>query len=122
MHYTIQLLLDGEAAVISYYQAAKIKWNELFVDYRDGSVSDWASWLTSQQVSYFEQHCGGRWEGQEVMAWSGFALLYTTTGGFGDNLPYAKKLAEAFEKSMCSIELKGGAKRAAKSYYLDDFE
>ena len=119
MHYTLEKLLEGDEEVIGYYQTAKNKWGELLAENRDGSVSDWARWLTMEQ-HFFEQECGSRWVGQEIMVWSGFAALYTTTSGFDENWPLARKLAGAFERSMCSIEVKSTARRAAASYSVDD--
>ena len=47
------------------------------------------------------------------MAWSAFAHLYSCSAGFGDNMSSARKLAEAFEASYCSMEVKFGVKEAA---------
>ena len=79
------------------------------------SVEALAKRLTTEQF-WFENHCGGRWEGQEIMAWSAFGSLYTTDNGFDDNDVAAQNLAKAFKSSMCSIEVKGYARRAAESY------
>ncbi len=116
MHYTLEKLLNGNSELISCYQAAKQKWDELFVERRNGSVSEWAEWLEGNQISFFEHQCGGRCFGQEVMAWSGFGALYSTQNGFGNNQPLAEKLAEAFKESGCSVEVISMARNAAASY------
>jgi hypothetical protein len=115
MHYTIEKLLKGDPSVARDFAAANAIWPELFEFMKDANVIDWAQWLTNKQYQ-FESQCGGRSDGQEVMAWSGFAYLYSTQVGFEDNYMLADKLREAFERSMVSIEVKGAAKRAAASY------
>jgi hypothetical protein len=121
MHYTIERLLTGDTTVPTHFELARDKWNELFEGKFDATVSDWARWLTDQQIMFFEHRCGGRWEGQEVMAWSGFGSLYSIKLGFTeDTRKLAIKLAKAFAQSSCSIEVKGAARRAALSYHLDD--
>ncbi|WP_148293623.1 hypothetical protein [Azospirillum sp. B4] len=97
------------------FEKAKQKWNYFFKNYQDKPISSWAKWLTDEQIS-FEHACGGRWPGQEVMAWSGFGALYTTQSGLDENLPLAKKLAGAFFQSSCSLEVKAAARKAAAFY------
>jgi len=116
MHYTIERLLNGDPDVVRHYQIARDKWRELFETQRDASVEEWAQWITDEQIAFFEHSCGGRWPGQEVMAWSGFGALYSTEAGFDTNRRLAEKLAEAFGRSMVSIEVKGHARSAAASY------
>ena len=113
-------LLKGNVQVVQYYQIAKQKWDVFFKTHQDQPMSVWATWLTDEQISFFEHQCGGRSLGQEVMAWSGFGALYSTRVGFEDNLALAKKLATAFANSSCSVEVKGQAARAAVSFHLDE--
>ncbi|MHB8385261.1 hypothetical protein [Metallibacterium sp.] len=118
MHTTIEKLMHGDVSIVSYFVAAKERWTKILKDAHGATVQTLAKRLTDEQM-WFEHHCGGRWDGQEVMAWTAFASLYTTQAGFGDNADAARKLARAFDASMCSIEVKGLAKRAAKSYGVD---
>lgn len=119
MHYTIERILSGDDSIASNFASAKRFFEELFGPKRDESVEDWAQWL-SQKQHVFELHCGGRYEGQEVMAWTGFGMLYSTDVGFEENQELATKLADAFERSMVSLEVKGHAKEAVASYHVRD--
>ncbi|MDF5724921.1 MAG: hypothetical protein PUP91_31595 [Rhizonema sp. PD37] len=118
MHHTLERLINGDSSVVSHYEIAKKKWEDFFEKHKNDSIEDWAKWLTESQILFFERNCGGRWEGQEVMAWSGFATLYSIQEGFGDNQPLAEKLAKAFEKSACSLEVKTAASQATESYWV----
>ena len=118
MHDSIEKLMAGDQAVAGYYEAAHTHWQTLLRDIDSVSVEDLAARLSSAQ-SWFERHCGGRWLGQEVMVWTAFATMYSTQSGWDGNEARGVKLAQAFAASMCSVEVKGGARRAAKSYYLD---
>ena len=118
MHATIEKLMQGDDRIVGYFVAAKARWAKILKDVHDTSVQTLAERLTDEQM-WFEHHCGGRWDGQEVMAWTAFASLYTTAAGFDGNADSARKLAKAFLASMCSIEVKGLAGRAAKSYGVD---
>lgn len=120
MHETLEKLLNGDAQIVHYYETAKRKWDEFFKAHQNASTAEWAQWLTDKQIVFFEHQCGGRTPGQEVMAWSGYGALYDTHVGFEDNLPQARKLAAAFAQSMCSLEVKGQAARAAASFGLDE--
>lgn len=116
MHHSIEKLLNGDTRVVECFSTANEKWPDLFDAKRDEDIESWASWLTDNQIAFFERQCGGRDFGQEVMAWSGFGYLYSTQTGFEENAQAAKKLAEAFEHSMVSLEVKSMARDAAKSY------
>jgi len=118
MHDTIEKLMAGDLAIPGYFTAAQAHWKTLLHDIDTVSVDDLAKRLSSAQT-WFESHCGGRWMGQELMEWTGFASMYSTQSGWDGNEARGVKLAKAFEASMCSIEVKGLARKAAKSYYLD---
>lgn len=119
MHYTIERLMNGDDDVTGQFVAAKDRWENILSNLETDSVDALAKRISVEQ-SWFEANCGGRWEGQEVMAWSAFGSLYKTALGFDENATVVSKLAEAFEKSMCSIEVKGHARNAAKSYRFED--
>lgn len=120
MHYTIEALVQGSAEIPHLYKRAGEKWAEFFKTHEKASTAEWSKWISAQQIGFFEQHCGGRLLGQEVMAWSGFGSLYSTATGFDDKAPLARKLAEAFEKSSVSLEVKSHAEEAAASYGAKD--
>lgn len=121
MHRTIEKLMANEEPVGEYFVAAKQKWADMLADITEVSVAELADRLTSEQ-SWFERHCGGRWDGYEVMVWSGFGSIYDVTLGYerdGLGRAEAVKLAEAFASCMCSVEIKGIARDVAASYHLE---
>ena len=70
-------------------------------------------------ASVLKRECGGRNLGEEVMACSGFGVLYNVIVGFDEMEELAVKLVKAFEESGCSIEVKSMARHAATYYHLD---
>lgn len=119
MHYSLELLVQGQSEVVNYYRAAASHWREIWSRKESRDLASLANLLTSEQ-RWFEHHCGGRWVGQEVMVVSGLAGLYTSAAGFDDNLPRARLLYDAFLSSYCSVEVKSMAERVARSYDLLD--
>lgn len=117
MHYTIEHLIDGDPAVIEYYKNAKERWKEILSKSERLNSDELAKKLSSEQ-SWFEENCGSRWVGQEIMVITGIAQFYTTACGFDQNKEAALLVYEAFMKSYCSIEVKGVAEDVAKNYYL----
>lgn len=118
MHTTIEMLMKGDQSVPENFMAAAGRWKDLLADIDDVDVGTLARRLTDNQM-WFEHNCGGRWVGQEVMVWTGFAHLYSTHTGWDGNESRGEKLAAAFSTSMVSLEVKGGARRAAKSYSIE---
>lgn len=126
MYYTIQKLIEGDNEVINYYQEAKKIWKKISdkIEIQDElNIKTLAQELTNRQMS-FEYRCGGRYIGQEIMAWYGIAQYYTVEDGFGselDRLQSAKNVYEAFQRSSCSLEVKNAANNVAKFYDLDEY-
>lgn len=114
MHYTIEALIKGNQ-VASYFPIAVNRWKKMFetVDATDFQAIGKAA--TNMQI-WFEQNCGGRWPGQEVMVWAGIGRYYSSDNGFGDNLGKAKAMYQGLLMSGCSIEVHGHAREAAKLY------
>jgi hypothetical protein len=117
MHYTIELLIQGNQQIIVYYNKAKEKWNEILKEYDINNIDEFSKKLNISQL-WFEHNCGGRWVGQEIMVVSGICQFYTTQNGFGESKKSAIRIYKAFMMSYCSIEVKGIADEIAKSYYL----
>lgn len=65
MHYTIESLLDG-APVANWYQTAKQYWQQVLSQI-DPTDPDAIARVASDEQSWFERNCGGRWVGQEIM-------------------------------------------------------
>jgi hypothetical protein len=116
VHYAIERLLKGDQTVAANFAKAAAKWPELFTMYIHRSAADWAEWLEREQIVFFERECGGRSDGQEVMAWSGFAFIYSTELGFEDRRRQAEKLSDAFRLSRVSREVQTMAAQAARCY------
>jgi hypothetical protein len=112
MREILECLLQGNLNIPRELENAEAYW----VGFFDRPDTEWSKALTDDQITYFEHRCGGRSRGQEVMGYSGFGHLYDTRRGFGENLKRAQKLARAFEKSMCSLEVKAYARDAANFY------
>lgn len=119
MHYSLEMLTRGNSKVIEHYKSAADRWKEIWARPESHKLAPFAKLLTTEQ-SWFEDHCGGRWVGQEVMVVSGIAGLYTTFSGFDDKLPQALLLYDAFLSSYCSVEVKSIAEEVAQSYGLLD--
>lgn len=117
--FTMERLLEADHNVASYYRRALEIWRQILnrpgVDTADGL----ADTLGREQL-HFEQECGGRWLGQEIMAAVGIWQFYSTVDGFTDEtLARARLVRDAFSRSMCSVEVKGHADRISSALGLD---
>lgn len=121
MHYTTELLIQGDKNILRYYSAALERWSGILAKYANKSSEELAKELSSQQF-WFENHCGSRWVGQEIMVITGITQFYTTELGFDESRHLALKVYRAFIQSYCSLEVKGVAEDIAKSYYLNDVD
>ena len=117
MHHTIELLVNGDLHLGDHYRRAVARWKEIWCRPEAGDIVDLATMLSNEQM-WFEHNCGGRWVGQEIMVVSGIGMLYTTQAGFDGNAERARLLYDAFQRSYCSLEVKGIARDVAKSYSL----
>jgi hypothetical protein len=118
--YTLNALINnqGSSLQVNYNQALTL-WDSIWNDPKSETVEGLSEILTSKQLT-FENNCGGRYVGQEVMVWSGFASLYDPISGYQEgNEDKSRRLYEAFKESYCSGEVISEARKAAKSYYLD---
>lgn len=119
MRHTIDRLLRGDPDVVNNYVAARERWTSILESPDAQSVDALSRRLTGEQM-WFEHNCGGRWEGQEVMVWSGIGHLYDSRIGFDATREIVLRVFDAFMSSFCSIEVKWHAERAAESYRLSD--
>ena len=115
MVFTIEQIMKGNQQVIDWYQTATQKWDAILKSTGTTNVTQLAKELGSKQLS-FEHDCGGRSIGQEIMVIAGIARFYRITVGFEGNKQAVKNIVDAFEQSMCSIEVKGCAKEIAHHY------
>ncbi|MCO5976791.1 hypothetical protein [Ideonella oryzae] len=118
MHYTTERLMNGDTSVLDSFVVAKRRWEGLFKDLETVDPSDLAERISTEQ-HWFEHHCGGRWPGQEVMAVTAFAAIFSVRDGWDGKEHLGEKIAQAFADSSCSGEVKAAARKAAKSYWLE---
>lgn len=127
MHYTLQKLIEGDEEIVNHYKQAKVIWDEIteIIDCNNNeNIPKLANELSNRQIADFEHKCGGRDIGQEIMAWSGIAQFYKVEDGFGNDyerLQSAKNVYKAFQKSYCSLEVKGYATDVVNSYSLEEY-
>lgn len=120
MHYTIEMLVQGDPDVGEYYRRAAGRWHEIWERFGTGDRDRLAAALGTEQM-WFERNCGpsgNRWIGQEIMVVCGIGMLYSTRVGFEDKADRGRMLYDAFQRSFCSIEVKGVAREVAASYGL----
>src|SRR4051794_39845756 len=117
MQYTLEMLVLGRREIVDYYRTAAEKWSEIWSKSESKSLALFAK-LIAREQHWFEQNCGGRFIGQEIMVVSGIVGLYSTSNGFDHNLQRARLLYDAIQSSFCSIEVKGIAEEVAKAYDL----
>lgn len=115
MHFTIERLINGDTTLPLNYTTAVKKWREILANVNATDPSAIAA-LASQNQMWFEKHCGGSWEGLEVMAWAGICMYYTNTTGFGDNIDAARAMYNGLVSSNCSMEIERHARDVAQLY------
>ncbi len=114
MHYTIEALVTGNDASVWYRNAVK-HWEEVLADV-DPTDAKAIAKLADLEQMWFEQNCGGRFIGQEVMVVSGIGQYYRTSDGFDNRLDQAKAMYNGLRSSMCSVEIHHHADDMAKSF------
>ncbi len=117
----VKNLMDGTGAWPERMIKAKSFWNAFFKEHRNDSDADLAKALGPAQMKFehdvFDMN---RIDAKEVMALTAFASIYDEASGFDD--PYfAGRLADAFEASSVSIEVKGWAIEAAAIFSIGDY-
>lgn len=119
MHEAIERLLNGDQRIPDHFAATKALWERFFAENEAQDADGWAKDLSMLQQE-IEMACDlDRDLGKEIMPWTGFGTLYDTRAGFEDRLPRAIKLAKAFARSMCSLEVKSEAERVVYFYSLN---
>ena len=122
MSFTFKMLRQKDPRILDYYEKANAIWNDILATF-DGNSTELSKRLSSAQFE-FERISGSsgrydRWDMQEIMVFSG--LTYYLNDGSEDEMRRAYGVAEAFEMSYCSVEVKGLAKRFSKLFYLGAF-
>lgn len=114
----LEKLKDGDHSIVDVFVQADARWGDIVEDIDAISVDELAGRLTTTQ-SDFEEVSGDQLLSRWIYGVTGFAHLYSSDDGFDENMDKACKLRGAFEKSLCSIEVKRFAKEAAKTYGVD---
>ena len=90
-------------------------WDEYFSKVRGSSQDVWNDEAKHLQFR-FERACGGRWTGQEVMAFTAYAYLYDTGDGLSEVQGDLKKWKLAMSKASLSVEVKGHIRSVTSMY------
>lgn len=106
-----------DAHDFGFYLTALDRWSELLAASPLRDVASLAATLSAEQ-RWFERHCGGRGLGREVMVLCGIGRFYNTASSFRSRLSGARFVADAFEASGCSADVKASARHAASFYGL----
>lgn len=118
MHELLQRLGRGDTRLIEMCQQANRTWVAFLEELRPADTGTLAARLAFFEPT-FKRIFESETLGQTMMPWTGFAALYDTDRGWGDNKQRALQLAEAFAISNCSTEAKSEARSAVISYELE---
>lgn len=118
MHELLERLGRGDTRIIEMCRDASQAWNSFLEELRTADTG-----TLSARLGFFQNDFHRIFEsstlGETMMPWTGFAVLYDTKAGWGENLPRARQLAEAFARSNCSNEVRSEARSAVISYELE---
>lgn len=118
MQQTIEALIRGNSDILEFYQRASEHWGEILEETQPLDAATLGGRLIGEQI-WFEQNCGGKYPGQEIMVLTGIAQFYSTGDGFGEDREKALIVLNAFDHCN-STEAKYYAKLAAEIYDLCD--
>jgi hypothetical protein len=115
MRFLLEQLLRGNEQLPRWCKSAVDRWKTILKSATN--VNELAADIGGQQT-WFEQDCGGRYLGQDIMAFTAIAQFYSTeTGG---NREHAERMLKAIEQSNCSGEIKGVSREVFELYFRDD--
>jgi hypothetical protein len=118
MQELLERLGRGDARIMAMCQEANQVWTAFLDELHGADTGTLAARLGFFQPTFsriFESESLG----QNMMPWTGFAALFDTKSGWGQNLERAKQLAEAFQISNCSHEVRSEARSCVISYELE---
>ncbi len=118
MQELLERLGRGDTNIMAMCQEANRAWTDFLDELRGADTGTLAARLGFFEPT-FARIFGSQRFGQNMMTWTGFAALYDTRTGWGQNLDRAKQLAEAFARSNCSAEVKSEARSCVISYELE---
>lgn len=118
MHALLERLGRGDTRLIDMCREANGAWREFLSELKTADTGTLAA-----RLGFFEPTLKRIFDdpqlGETMMPWTGFAALFNTETGWGDNLAQARQLAEAFALSNCSKEVKDEARSCVISYELE---
>lgn len=119
MHELLERLGRGDTRLITMCQDANQAWRGFLAELEGADTGTLAA-----RLGFFQREFHRLFDsptlGETLMPWTGFAALYDTKSGWGANLQRAKQLAEAFQRSHCSEEVRSEARSCVISYELED--
>lgn len=118
MHELLQRLGRGDTRLIQMCQQANGAWTDFLEELRTADTATLSARLQFFQPE-FKRIFDSETLGQTMMPWTGFAALYDTDRGWGENKQRALQLAQAFAQSHCTTEVKSEARSAVISYELE---
>jgi hypothetical protein len=116
MRQTIEALMNGDPDILELYERAREHWKQILQETEPFDDSTLGQRLLGEQF-WFEQDCGEKFLGQEIMVVTGIAQFYSTAEGFAENIDKAVIVLNAFKK-CASIEAECFAESVAKIYDL----
>jgi hypothetical protein len=118
----IQRLLAGDTNVVTGFVKCKKFWETFFEEHKADTDDELAAALTDAQVTVEHIFDSNRALGKQAMPLTCFGSLYDEIHGWNDppKKVLAKRLANAFQKSLVSLEVKDYARDAAELYYVHD--
>lgn len=118
MHELLERLGRGDTRILEMCARANQEWRSFFEELDTADVGTVAA-----RLGFFQPRIQKIFDsptlGETMMAWTAFAALYDTNGGWGGNERRARDLVAAFAVSNCSAEVKSEARSAAISYELE---
>lgn len=118
MHELLERLGRGDERLIGMCREANRAWVAFLEELRGADTGTLAARLGFFQPT-FQRIFDSPKLGETMMAWSGFAALYDSERGWGQNLERARQLGDAFARSNCSQEVKDEARACIISYELE---
>ncbi|MFH1507825.1 MAG: hypothetical protein ABIG46_05320 [Candidatus Omnitrophota bacterium] len=119
MFYTIKLLMEGDHTIITAYEKAAEKWNEIMRQPEAANVEEFSRLISVKQF-WFESHCDDPALGREIMAVTALARYYKPIIGFSSSMNKARYIYQGIKSSKCSDDLKVCLDRVAKFLGLID--
>lgn len=114
----IHELLRGRQRVARRFNKAHKLWKEFHKAHKKDSIIELAKALTNAQFAIESCFDGDSDMGKSCMAYTCLGALYDEANGFR-NMEYANRILQAFDKSMCSMEVKMAIPKVRALYMLD---